>query len=215
MSRHAFCVIVVLVSLVSGCASFQKNEIAKVEKMPDTSQYQNKPKVYFEIEYYMGEPDKAGLTPIASMKPKVQGLVEKVIKEDSLFSEYTFDAAKKGDMNYTIRLQVYNHGNAGAAAVMGFLSGFTFGVIPAAATDNYTLKASIVDSKGDTTGSLRNKDSVTTWIGIWFIPAMSHTPEKAVTATLENQIKAALKDAIDAKNLQYSENKYFSVHRYL
>ena len=40
---------IIAVSVLAGCASFPKEYVAKVDQMPDVSQYQNKPSVYIDL----------------------------------------------------------------------------------------------------------------------------------------------------------------------
>lgn len=196
--------------LSSGCASFRNNEVADVGALPDVSHYQQKPSVFVETHLYHGDP-ASPVIEILHNKEKIQGMVQGCFESSSLFSKYSFDAAEKDNVDYAIRIDIYNHGDLGAAAVLGFISGFTFGVIPAAATDNYTLEAKLIDKSGAVVSKVSNKDSITTWIGIWFIPAAANTPEKAFTGTLENQLRSVLKELVESGKLQYSINRAMSL----
>lgn len=188
---------------LSACASFPNEEVAKVSDFPNVSQYQTKPKVYIDLKFFSGNPANGTAVEVPAAKERVQPMLEKVFKEKALFSEFTFDEFKQEEMSYKLELHFYNHGEAGAAAVMGFLTGFTFGVIPSAATDQYTLKSSLNDDSG-TLSQQVSKDSMTTWIGIWFIPMMANSPQKALEETLTNQVKAAIKEMIDSGKLKYA-----------
>ena len=189
--------------LLSGCASFRNNEVAEVSKLPDVSQYANKPTVFIDTHLYRGDPGKATLE-ILSIKEKLNKALGRTLSESALFSKYSFDEKDRATSDYVIRLDIYNHGNAGLAAVAGFISGLTLTVIPAAATDNYTLEAKLLDNKGTLINSSGNKDSFTTWIGILFLPMAGSTPEKALFGTLENQVKAVLKELVENGKLKYS-----------
>ena len=195
-------------AILSGCASFPQNEVAKVTQMPDVSRYQNKPAIYIDFKFYQGLPDSGTAIEMPSFKTQFLPDLEKSVQNLGLFKSVTFDEFKKAGTDYTIKMLCYNHGNGGAAAISGFVTGFTFGVIPGAATDNYTLKVQLIDSNGTVVKELVNKDSVTTWIGLWFIPMMGNTPKEAVMTTLENQIKTALKSIIETGKLKYSINSY-------
>lgn len=192
---------------LTGCASFPKNEVPEVTSLPDMSRYANKPSAFFDVRLYQGTPDSANPVEIVQAKEKIQSIVETAVKESDLFSEYTFDEFKKDGVDHTIAVKIYNHGNTGAAAVGGFLSGFTFGIIPAAATDNYTLVMESFNKQGTVTHTETNKDSMTTWIGIWFIPAMGNTPEKGVEKTLKNQVLDGLNKLVKKKAFIYSMNE--------
>ncbi|PAS92368.1 MAG: hypothetical protein CGU29_11985 [Candidatus Dactylopiibacterium carminicum] len=148
----------------------------------------------------MGEPDKA-VVEWLHMKEKLHALTTSAIEESGLLSELSMNEEEKGNFSNRIRVDVYNHGDQGAAAVFGFISGLTLGVIPAAATDNYTVKVVLLDREGKELKSSTSKDSVTTWIGLIFIPMAGNTPEIAVTETIKNQIKLGFRDLVDGGTL--------------
>lgn len=203
-SRKIGCLLAACAMLVlSGCASFRNNEVATVEKLPDVSQYSQKPSVYVEPHFFRGEPGKPQAEIIA-LKEKINGVIGKTLNESGLFSKYSFDEKDKAGSDYVIRLNIYNHGNHGLAAAAGFISGLTLTVIPAAATDNYTLEAKLFDGSGKVINESTNKDSITTWIGIVFLPMAGLTPDKAMSATLDNQLKAVLKELVENGKLKYS-----------
>jgi hypothetical protein len=192
---------------LTGCASFPKNEVPEVTSLPNMSRYANKPSAFFDVRLYHGTPDSPNPVEMVQAKQKVQSIVESAVKESKLFSEYTFDEFKQDRMDHTIRVKIYNHGNTGAAAAGGFISGLTFGIIPAAATDNYTLVMESLDKRGSVIHTTTNKDAMTTWIGIWFIPAMGNTPEKGLEKTLKNQVLDGLNKLVKEKAFKYSMNE--------
>ena len=205
MYKRFFQTLLVLVvsAYLGACASFHNEEVAAVDELPDVSSYQNKPTVYIDLKLFHGDPASGKGTEVPQARDMVLPAVEEMLKSKGIFSEYTFDQFKQDEMDYKLTLHFYNHGNAGAAAVSGFLCGFTFGVIPAAATDNYTLKAALTEG-GSEIAALENKDSMTTWMGLWFIPMMGHSPKSTAQALLVNQVKAVLEEMIENKQLKYS-----------
>lgn len=191
--------------ILGGCASFAQHEVKKIASMPDVSTYHSKPTAYVEFKFYAGNPDKTtGAVEMVQVYDKLRPVVKTAVESSHLFSQFSMDEFEQGKMDYVIKLRAYNHGSNGAAMISGFLTGFTLGVIPGAATDNYTLFADVYDKQGTKVAEYRNKDSVTTWIGLVFVPMMGNTPQKAVSATLENQIKEVLKKAVDEQKLKYS-----------
>lgn len=183
-------------SLINGCASFPQNEIAPVTDMPVISADKNKPSVYIDFKFFHGYPDDEKAVELPKARETFLPDLEKSLNDMNLFESVTFDEFKKGDVNYTIRLYCYNNGNVGGAAVMGFITGLTLGLIPSAATDNYDLKVEVLDRNNNIIKSYQNKDSVRTWIGLWFIPMMGNTPQEAVFATIDNQIHDAMKEIL-------------------
>jgi hypothetical protein len=188
---------------LSGCASFEKEQLTRVENLPDVSQYTNKPTIFVDFSFYNGEPD-SNHSENTQAKTQLEPVITQAIEKTGLFSKYSFDKDKAGSSDYTITVNVYNHGNKGAAFASGFLTGFTFGVIPGSATDNYTVSVEAIDKNGNVLSKHVNDDAVQTWIGIWFIPMMGNTPQKAISNTLENQIVTALVELFNDSVFQYS-----------
>jgi len=192
-----------VVVMITGCASFEKKELTRLDTLPDVSQYENKPSVYVDVKFYRGMPGDRSME-MSQVTEKLIPIVERAVEKSALFSQYTFDESQNTEHDYVIRMNVYNHGNVAAASISGFITGFTFGVIPGAATDNFTLDMEAVDRNGRFLSSFSNKDSMTTWFGLWFIPMMGNTPDKAVDGTLENQVMTALKELIESGVMKYS-----------
>lgn len=196
-----------VLTVLSGCASFEKAELSKVTELPDVSQYENKPSAYVDLTFYRGLPNENPVE-VSQAIPQVRPVVDNAFKNSDLFKDYTFDESSEDEHDYTIKINIYNHADNGVAAVSGFITGFTLGLIPGSATDNYTLELQAIDGDGRVLSKYSNKDSIQTWIGIWFIPAMGNTPEKAMGGTLENQVKTALKELIESGVMKYSYLKY-------
>ncbi|WP_440905853.1 hypothetical protein ACMZOO_06265 [Catenovulum sp. SX2] len=196
-------IIIITALVISGCASFPGEKLAKVESLPDVSSYKQKPKVVIDLKLFSGKPGTENAIEIAQAQPELQRITSKVIDDAQLFADVSYDSFAQADADYVIKLHLYNHGDQGAAAVMGFLSGFTFGVIPAAATDKYTLQAEVFQNKQSLT-TLENNDEMTTWIGIWFIPMMGNTPQKGFEAVFSNMVKDALNKMVAEKQIKYA-----------
>jgi hypothetical protein len=200
--------------LLTGCASFRNNEVANVESLPDVSQYQNKPSVFVEVAFFRGKPGDV-VSEVPVVRQHAQEIVGKVLSDSSLFSKYSFDSTDKQAVDYTLHIDIYNYNNAALASVSGFISGFTFGIIPGGATDHYVLETKLTDKTGELVNEAANEDSFTMWLGLWFIPAMSNTPDKAFTQTLENQLKAILKELVESGKLKYSQMlPHMASHRF-
>lgn len=201
--QWSFALLICAVAVLSGCASFRNNELADVDRLPDVSRFNNKPSVFVESHFYRGEPGSGG-PEISAAVDKIQKIIKKSLTESGMFSKYSFNDADKAASDYILLIDIYNHGNSALAAVAGFISGFTFGIIPAAATDNYTLHVKLSDKSGTVMSEATNKDSITTWIGLWFIPAMGNSPEKAITGTLDNQLRSVLIKLFESGKLKYT-----------
>jgi hypothetical protein len=179
-----------------------------MEEIPDVSQYENKPTIYVDLAIYSGKPDENPDKNFLITK-HIKTVTAQAMEKTGLFSAYSFDINKVRSTDYTIKIKVYSYGNKFAAFLSGFLSGFSFGVIPGTAIDHFTVSVEAVDSNGKILSKQVNNDAIQTWVGIWFIPFMGNTIHKAVSNTLENQIVTALIELFNEKIFQYSLNNHF------
>ena len=188
---------------MGGCASFTKDEVAPVT-LPSKASYANKPNVYVDFKFYQGEPTNAAATEFPQARDMLKPQLQKVLTDSGLFGRVTLDEFQKQPGDYSLRLKVYNHPPGGGQLALAFISGFTFTIIPALGTDQYTMKLESVDPQGQALSTGTNHDSINTWMGIWFIPLMANTPKEAVTDTFTRQVNALLKQMVDGNNLKYS-----------
>lgn len=188
---------------LGGCASFTKDEVAPVD-LPSMASYANKPNVYVDFDFYQGHPGNAKATEVPQARDMLKPELKRVFSESGLFGRVTFDEFDKQPGDYSLRLKVYNHAPSGGQMVLAVISGLTFTVIPALATDQYTMSLEAVDDRGQTLGKNSNHDAVNTWLGIWFLPLAGNTPKAAVTDTFDRQVNALLKNWVDSNRMKYS-----------
>lgn len=187
--------------LASGCASFPADTLKNVA-VPDVSGYATKPSAYIDLKFFSGKPGDKMAAEIPAMRDYHKATVSQTLEASKVFSRTTYDAFEQEKVDTVVSLHFYNHGNVGAAAVSGFLTGFTFGVIPGAATDNFTLVSSAAPSGSKPQKTVTSDDSVTTWIGIWFLPMAGKTPAKAMTQTIEELVRDGLRQLIESGSIQ-------------
>jgi hypothetical protein len=187
---------------LGGCASFPAEEVPRTT-MPSVTQYQQKPGVYVDFKFYQGLPG-AGASEIGQAREHLRPALERRLDASGLFSRYTLDPAQKREGDYVLRLKMYNHGSSGGAAVSGFISGLTLGIIPGTAKDEYSMTLEVLDPQNQPLQSMRNHDAIRTWMGWIFLPMAGNTPDKAVNDTFGRQVDALLKELYDSRQLQYS-----------
>ena len=193
----------------SGCASFHNNEIPKISNMVDVNKYQNKPRVHIEVKQFLGKPNNGKPREIKKNSEKLQELLKPILDEHHLFESYSFDKNSDESFDYYIKLHVYNYGDYVAGFLCGFVTGYTLGLIPTYATDNYTLVTEIYDGENKLIKDRQQKDSMKTWMGIWLLPKASETPNKISKEILENIFKDTLNQMIEQKQLEYSQLGFF------
>ncbi|MGE8063567.1 hypothetical protein [Pseudomonas sp. NPDC089569] len=192
-----------LVLGLSGCASFTKDEVAPVN-LPSMSSYSNKPNVYVDFDFYQGAPKSASAVEVPQARDMLKPELQKVLNDSGLFGRVTLDEFQKQPGDYNLRLKVYNHPPGGGQMVMAFISGLTMTLIPAMATDQYTMSLEALDQQGLAISNTSNHDSINTWMGIWFVPLMGNTPKAAINDTFSRQVNALLKQMVESKSLKYS-----------
>jgi hypothetical protein len=157
-----------------------------------------------DFDFYQGEPKSASAVEVPQARDQLKPELQKILSDSGLFGRVTLDEFQKQPGDYSLRLKMYNHPPNAGSMVLGFISGFSLGVIPAYGTDQYTMSLEAVDGTGQALTTASNHDAVGTWIGIWFIPLMGNTPKAAVNDTFARQVNALLKQMIDNNNLKYS-----------
>ncbi|EKG34914.1 hypothetical protein Pav013_4344 [Pseudomonas syringae pv. avellanae str. ISPaVe013] len=188
---------------LSGCASFTKDEVAPVT-MPSMDSYTNKPNVFVAFDFYQGTPGTTGAVEVPQARDALKPQLQKALTNSGLFGRVTLDEFKKQPGDYSLHLKVYNHPPSGGQMVMAFVSGLTLTIIPSMATDQYSMSLDAQDSQGKVLRTVGNHDAINTWIGIWFVPMMGNTPQKAVTDTFTRQVNSLLKQLVESQSLKYS-----------
>ncbi|MBS4078566.1 MULTISPECIES: hypothetical protein [Pseudomonas] len=192
-----------LVLTLGGCASFTKDEVAPV-KLPSMANYANKPNVYVDFDFYQGEPKSASAVEVPQARDHLKPQLQKILSDSGLFGRVTLDEFQKQPGDYNLRLKVYNHPPNGGQMVLAFISGFSMTIIPAYATDQYSMSLENLDPQGQPLTAASNHDAIGTWLGIWFIPLMANTPADAMSDTFTRQVNALLKQMVESNSLKYS-----------
>lgn len=188
---------------LSGCASFTNDEVAAVD-LPSMASYSNKPNVYVDFDFFQGDPQSSTANEVPQARDMLKPELKRAFNESGLFGRVTFDEFEKQPGDYSLRLKVYNHPPGGGQMVLAFISGFTFTIIPAMATDKYTMSLETLDDRGQSLGKNSNHDAINTWMGIWFLPLVGNTPKAAINDTFSRQVNALLKDWVDSNRMKYS-----------
>lgn len=193
-----------LVLTLTGCASFPGDQVPETT-LPSMASYQQRPSVFVDFTFYQGKANDSNAIEVPQAKDALKPQLEASLRDSGLFSRYTLDEFQKQPGDYTLKLNVYNSGSAGAAMVSGMISGFTFMVIPATAKDEYTMTLQVLDEQGQPVSTGRNNDSVRTWMGLIFIPMMAYTPADAINDSFRRQLNALLKQMVDQQVLKYAQ----------
>lgn len=199
-------VLMVAAAGLGACASFPMHQVPTVTGMPSLGQPGQRPMARMDVRFYSGEPDNDP-TLLTTSQPGVADLVQLVhqtVDESGLFQQVHYDSAEAppaGPGELHLSLRIYDHCSAAEAVVSSVITGFTLGLVPGGATDNYTLQLEVTDSRGQTLARVSNQDATRTYIGLVFLPFSGHDTKQSLNSVLSNQIRAALKEAYDAGKL--------------
>lgn len=195
-----------MVLALAGCASFPGEEVAET-KLPSMANYQQRPGVFVDFNFYRGETGSAKAVEVPQARDMLKPQLEAVLRDSGMFSRYTLDQFQKQPGDYTLKLDVYNNGSDGAAAISGFITGLTLGIIPGSGKDEYTMTLQVIDEQGQAVKVGENHDSVRTWMGLVFIPMMGHTTADAINDSFSRQLNALLKQLLDQQVLKYAQGR--------
>ena len=180
-----------LVFSASGCIGMMaQGKLEKIDKLPDTSQFSQKPVVYLRTStgpagYY--------------------DALKRVTQESGLFRAFSFDVADQPQADYTIDI----YGRWGEKE-MGFFSFVMmvgcvtpYGVPVPIADTSVVLNVYIEDRHGKRLGSYKIEESVSVWCGLGLVPLAP------LTITFEgrlweNMIKVLYKKILDDDLFAYS-----------
>jgi hypothetical protein len=152
--------------LATSCASIPKNSLPKLSDAP-ASDAKKVPLTYIHKSGHNLTGSRAEFAPAAN-ETLAQALVT-AAQKSGRFSSVT--AAGKGGAVH-LDVDMLNHGNGTAAAISGFISGFTFLTIPGFATDNYKLTATARSASGKSRQYVL-EDGMTT---VFWLPLVVATP---------------------------------------
>lgn len=194
------CSLAIVMAGVTGCASFANKEMPTAKSFPVASSSKEKPSVFVETRYYFGNPDSGSATERHKVERRDE--VDNTLTASGLFKTISFDPVDQAAADYTLSVDTYNDGNRVAAALGGILTGLTLYIIPCKATDHFVEVVTLKDKSDKVIWTTRNKDSMTTWFGIWFLPWAGNTIAETFNQTLENQLRTALHDLAASGNLK-------------
>ncbi|MFT3736033.1 MAG: hypothetical protein QM776_13575 [Rhodocyclaceae bacterium] len=139
--------------------------------------------------------------PVYDKPEDLVALVDKQLAESGLFSTYRF-APSNQSSDYTLDIRLVGHYPSlafrPASMVATFVNRVSLGLIPVFETDNYQLEVKLLDRSRQAVATVANKDSTTSWSGIWVLPFSSYPPSasesRAFEETIRNQLQAALNE---------------------
>ncbi|WP_312934062.1 hypothetical protein [Pseudomonas sp.] len=180
---------------LSGCASFTQDQVAPVDLSALAAHVQQK-NVYVRFEF--------GVGPLALIPKRVpqgndrfQAQIKRTLEASGLFGRVSFDQAdyKPGDYFLAITATMLSP-ESSSEIWMTLLSALTYTLIPAKTTDRYRMELVVVDPRGENLSSRSNEDGVDTWMGIWFLPMVGNTDNKAVQDTFDRQLQDLLRQSV-------------------
>lgn len=178
--RRGIVFVFLLAIILSGCASFPGKDLPRYTYQ-DLKASEGKASVSYDARFIAlgNENSKAAET--------FKNKVERVLKSSNSFEKISTAAASE---EYHFSFLLKSEGNYPLAFISGFISGFTFTVLPGFARDEYTLTVD-VKKQGQLVKQYQYKQHVDTWIQLFLIAlTVKHSPvdvtEQAVDDLLMN-----------------------------
>ena len=151
--------------LATSCASFSGNKLPQVADTPAT----NAKKV--SLTYTMTSGSNITGSRVESPPQARSAAEQPLVNAFNKSGRFTSVSQGKGGAVH-VDVDMLNHGNAGAAAVSGFITGFSLFTVPGFATDHYKLTATARTSSGKSRQYVLD-DSMTT---AFWLPLIVATP---------------------------------------
>lgn len=197
--------IVFITLFVGGCAVFPGKNLPELDKLPDRSQFKNKPSVALDVKSFMDT--SAGKNdPVENAQNTIhlKTLVDKVTRESDLFSRYSLDPADARSSDYTIKIEVIERSDMGPAMVGAVITGLSLYIIPSKVSVDFVLNARVLDRDGRELAKYQLNDDMTMWQGLIFIPFPNKSIIEGPRAIVANMVKNLYQQILNDKLLKYS-----------
>lgn len=190
--------ILLFFQFIVGCIAIQGRLISKVNELPDKTTSIHKPNVFIDVNFFQSAKGE-NATPIKNQKAKdlLVSRISNIAKESKIFKTYTFNKFHTDDIDYTIKINMFNYGKF---TITNAISLFTLTIIPLVAKDNYKLTAIIFDADGKEIKTYTYNDFYKTWFHLFLIPfsfSDSHinVPDQVIDNMLMNLFNDMLNDS--------------------
>ena len=151
-----------LAFFAAGCASFRGGEIPETKPWPPASPAAKKTLSLAVTGSTLLNNTPGDASP--QMLTKWREFTEQAYKESSQFSAVLPETAAA---DIKAEVKIVNSGNPNLG--LAFISGLTLTLIPAKATDYFTVHTDFKNSRGDVLASIEKKDHMDTWIELFLI----------------------------------------------
>jgi hypothetical protein len=178
MFRFKLFLVVSVLALASGCATFRDGASPSISKWPPGSVSSAAKSVSLRVS---GSALENNLP--VDVNPKSLDAWKKLVKEtyvsSGLFSSVKADSA---DADLVAEVNVLDKGEANSFGA--FMTGYTFFLIPTHARSGFVLKTTFKNRAGDNLGSIEKSEFADTWIQLLLFPVMFFKSPGSVYANL-------------------------------
>jgi hypothetical protein len=177
-------------SMITGCVSLHGNMLPKVAS-DQIKPAAEKASVDYEVSWLVNG------KPFPAVPPLFLNEIKSTFDKSGVFEKHSIGV---GGAPFHLQIIMNNHGNMGAGAVLGFISGLTLTIIPAYAKDNYDLTVNLKQGE-KTLKTYAYRDCMKTWIEFFLIfGTPGHTPNKVGKDIIDNMLLSFVRD-LAADNL--------------
>ena len=160
--------------LLSGCMFVRGGNLQPPTTWPPASTAEKKA-LSLIVTAKPADESKAG----SKRQQLLEGQAQKAYIESGLFSQVTLT---KDPAALHANIEYLEEGNRALASISGFISGFTFGIIPGYAEATLSTVTTFEDQNGKELGSIRKSETCSFWIQLFLIAVMPFREEPQATA---------------------------------
>jgi len=177
-----------LATVVNGCASFRGDQLGDIKGWPPSATQKK------SISYVVtGKVSMNGN--VADAQPPMLKAWSKSLQK--AYADATlFSTVKEGFSETDLRAEVEILDKGEGSMVLAFIAGYSLGIIPAYASDEFIVRTTFKDSEGKVLGQVSKQEDISHWIQILLLPVMPFAwPNTVAEKTLYDIHRATLVEA--------------------
>ncbi|MCK5072225.1 MAG: hypothetical protein KAQ98_02285 [Bacteriovoracaceae bacterium] len=154
MKKKFLLSIVAVTIFLQGCAGFRTEKFDLLKPWAKAKVGTRKIPIVYSVNFKSIINGKATVLNKKSKK-KVSGIIRQAMVDTGKFE------INSPNPKFRLEFDIINHGKY--SFPWSFVSGFTFGLIPARATDRFEINLKVVNKKGSLVKTTKKEDKVDTW----------------------------------------------------
>lgn len=187
--RSLLYLVLAFLFVISGCAAFREGNVPRA-RMPAERATDKQPSIAIQMSGAVILDSKIYQAHPKAMKTWTSQTI-KAYEESGRFSEVT-----QGGSGTDLHAEVVIVDRGNPNRFFAFITGLTLYIIPSKASDEFTVKTTISDEKGNIFGAFEKSETVTLWQQLLLVLAMPFNwPESVAREALYDLNHATIKEA--------------------